>query len=123
LARLAELAGDSLLQAHSTTPYYADGKLVGVQADAYQINAQRVVICAGSGNQALLEAFALRKPEQQLRPLHMVVAKGPALLPLYAHCLGGGSKPRVTVTSHTTSDVQWARYLGCNLAADDGRER
>lgn len=123
LARLAELAGDSLLQAHSTTPYYADGKLVGVQADAYQINAQRVVICAGSGNQALLEAFALRKPEQQLRPLHMVVAKGPALLPLYAHCLGGGSKPRVTVTSHPTADGQWAWYLGGNLAEEDGVAR
>ena len=79
--RMAELAGDSLLQAHSITPRYENEKLVGVQADNYSINAQRVVFCAGAGTEALLQAFALSKPEQQLRPLHMVLAKGPALLP------------------------------------------
>ena len=120
---LVELAGDSLLQAHNTTPRYENQHLVGVQADNYSINAQRVVLCAGSGNQALLDTFQLDTPKQQLRPLHMVVAKGPALLPLYAHCLGGGSKPRVTITTHPTADGQWAWYLGGNLAEDDGVAR
>lgn len=123
IQRLAQLAGDSLLHAQSVTPRYQDQQLAGVQADGYQINAQRVVFCAGSGTQALLQAFALTKPEQQLRPLHMVVAKGPALLPLYAHCLGGGSKPRVTITTHPAADGQWVWYLGGNLAEAEGVAR
>ncbi len=123
IQRLAQLAGDSLLHAQSVTPRYQDQQLVGVQADGYQINAQRVVFCAGSGTQALLQAFAQTKPEQQLRPLHMVVAKGPALLPLYAHCLGGGSKPRVTITTHPAADGQWVWYLGGNLAEAEGVAR
>ncbi len=121
--RLADLAGDSLLQAQTITPRYDNQQLVGVQADNYSINAQRVVLCAGSGNQDLLQAFALSKPEQQLRPLHMVMAKGPALLPLYAHCLGGGSKPRITVTTHPAADGRWVWYLGGNLAEADGVAR
>lgn len=123
IQRLAELAGDSLLHAQTTTPRYQDQQLVGVQADNYQINAQRVVLCAGSGNQELLHAFNLSKPEQQLRPLHMVMAKGPALLPLYAHCLGAGSKPRLTITTHPAADGQWVWYLGGNLAEADGVAR
>ena len=121
--RMAELASDSLLQAQKITPRYENEKLVGVQADDYSINAQRVVFCAGAGTEALLQAFALNKPEQQLRPLHMVLAKGPALLPLYAHCLGGGSKPRITVTTHPAADGQWVWYLGGNIAEADGVAR
>jgi len=121
--RLAELAGDSLLHAQKTTPRYQNQQLVGVQADGYSINAQRVVFCAGSGTEELLQAFALSRPAQQLRPLHMVMAKGPALLPLYAHCLGGGSKPRVTITTHPAADGQWVWYLGGNLAEADGVAR
>lgn len=121
--RLAELAGDSLLHAQKTTPRYQNQQLVGVQADGYSINAQRVVFCAGSGTEELLQAFSLSRPAQQLRPLHMVMAKGPALLPLYAHCLGGGSKPRVTITTHPAADGQWVWYLGGNLAEADGVAR
>lgn len=121
--RLADLAGDSLLQAQQITPVYENQQLVGVQADDYTIRAQRVVLCAGSGNQDILQAFALKKPEQQLRPLHMVLAKGAAVLPLYAHCLGGGSKPRVTITTHPAADGQWVWYLGGNLAEADGVAR
>ncbi len=121
--RMAELAGDSLLHAQSITPRYVNQQLIGVQADNYRINAQRVVFCAGAGTEALLQAFALKKPEQQLRPLHMVLAKGPALLPLYAHCLGGSSKPRVTVTTHPAADGQWVWYLGGNIAEADGVAR
>lgn len=123
IQRLAELAGDSLLHAHNISPRYENQHLVGVQADNYRINAQRVICCAGGGTEDLLKAFALSQPQQQLRPLHMVLAKGPALLPLYAHCLGGGSKPRVTITTHPAADGQWVWYLGGNLAEADGVAR
>ena len=37
----------------------------------------------------------------------MIIAKGPGLKPLYAHCLGGGTKPRITVTTHPAADGNW----------------
>ncbi|WP_262161923.1 hypothetical protein, partial [Escherichia coli] len=74
-------------------------------------------------NAELLAALGIEQPAQQLRPLHMVLAKGPALKPLYAHCLGGGPKPRVTVTAHPAADGQWVWYLGGDLAEADGVAR
>lgn len=43
--------------------------------------------------------------------------------PLYAHCLGGGPKPRVTITTHPAADGQWVWYLGGDLAEADGVAR
>ena len=82
-----------------------------------------MVLCAGQGNAALLETLGVRQPAQQLRPLHMVLVKAPTLKPLYAHCLGGGTKPRITVTTHPASDGQWVWYLGGDLAEADGVAR
>jgi hypothetical protein len=59
----------------------------------------------------------------QRRPLHMIIAKGPSLKPLYAHCLGGGTKPRITVTTHPAADGQWVWYLGGDIAEADGVAR
>jgi hypothetical protein len=50
----------------------------------------------------------------------MVLVKGPTLKPLYAHCLGGGPKPRVTVTTHPAADGEWVWYLGGDLAEAEG---
>src|SRR5690606_16122494 len=66
---------------------------------------------------------ARAEPARQRRPLHMVLAEGPALKPLYAHCLGGGPKPRVTITTHPAADGQWVWYLGGDLAEADGVAR
>ena len=123
IARLAELAGDSLLAAHEITALREDGELVGLQIDGREIRAQRIVLSAGSGNAELLASLGLEQPRQQLRPLHMVLVKGPSLKPLYAHCLGGGPKPRITVTSHPAADGQWVWYLGGDIAEADGVAR
>ncbi len=123
IARLAELAGDGLLAARQIEPLREDGELCGLIVDGREIRAQRVVLSAGAGNAALLAALGIEQPAQQLRPLHMVLAKGPALKPLYAHCLGGGPKPRVTVTTHPAADGQWVWYLGGDLAEADGVAR
>jgi hypothetical protein len=53
----------------------------------------------------------------------MVLVKGPNLKPIYAHCLGGGPKPRVTITTHPAADGQWVWYLGGDLAEADGVAR
>ncbi|ARS47454.1 FAD-dependent oxidoreductase [Ectopseudomonas mendocina] len=123
IARLAELAGDGLLAARQVEALREDGELCGLIVDGREIRAQRVVLSAGAGNAALLAALGIEQPAQQLRPLHMVLAKGPALKPLYAHCLGGGPKPRVTVTTHPAADGQWVWYLGGDLAEADGVAR
>jgi glycerol-3-phosphate dehydrogenase len=123
IARLAELAGDGLLAAESIAPLHQQGALVGLIVDGREIRAQRIVLSAGSGNAALLAALGLTQPAQQLRPLHMVLVKGPTLKPLYAHCLGAGPKPRVTVTTHPAADGEWVWYLGGDLAEADGVAR
>jgi glycerol-3-phosphate dehydrogenase len=123
IQRLAELSKGGLLAAKNIEPLREGETLVGLRVDGYEIRAQRIVLSAGGGNACLLSALGLAQPSQQTRPLHMVMAKGPALKPLYAHCLGGGPKPRVTVTSHPAPDGQWVWYLGGDLAEAEGVAR
>ncbi len=123
ITRLAELAGDSLLAANAIEPLHDNGQLVGLRVDGREIRAQRIVLSAGRGNADLLASLGIAQPSQQLRPLHMVMVKGPSLKPLYAHCLGGGPKPRITVTSHQSADGEWVWYLGGDLAEADGVAR
>ena len=123
IKRLSELAGDGLLAGECIEPLRENGQLVGLIIDGREIRAQRVILSAGSGNAELLSSLGLSQPTQQLRPLHMVLVKGPSLKPLYAHCLGGGPKPRVTITTHPAADGQWVWYLGGDLAEADGVAR
>lgn len=123
IARLAQLSHGRLLKAREVRPIQENGQALGLWADDQPIHAQRILICAGAGNAEQLHAFGLRQPAQQLRPLHMVMAKGPALQPLYAHCMGATSKPRLTVTSHPAADGQWVWYLGGELAEAEGVAR
>jgi len=123
ITRLAELTGDGLLAALDIQPLRDGTQLSGLRIDGREIRAQRVVLSAGAGNAQLLATLGIEQPKQQLRPLHMVLAKGPALKLLYAHCLGGGPKPRVTVTTHPAADGQWVWYLGGDLAEADGVAR
>ncbi|WP_252088447.1 FAD-dependent oxidoreductase [Pseudomonas sp. MWU13-3659] len=123
LANLAQLAGDSLLAGEQIEPLREDGELSGLIVDGREIRAQRLVLSAGGGTADLLHALGLDQPAMQRRPLHMVLAKGPNLKPLYAHCLGGGPKPRITVTTHPAADGQWVWYLGGDIAEADGVAR
>jgi glycerol-3-phosphate dehydrogenase len=121
--RLAELSGDSLLAGTKIEPLLEGEDLIGLRVDGREIHAQRVVLSAGAGNAELLTSMGLSHPPMQRRPLHMVLVKGPTLKPLYAHCLGGGPKPRVTVTTHPAADGQWVWYLGGDLAEAEGVAR
>ena len=69
------------------------------------------VFAAGAGN-AMLSWATL-----QLRPLHMVLARGPGLPGhLYAHCAGASNVPRLTVTTHYDANGRLIWYLGGGLA-------
>jgi len=124
LAHLAYLSETSLLSAQDIKPLSDScGELCGLQVDGYSLHARCIVLCAGAGNQTLLERLALKQPVQQSRPLHMVLVKSPLLSPLYAHCLGASSKPRLTITSHPLTDGSWLWYLGGELAEAAGVAR
>jgi glycerol-3-phosphate dehydrogenase len=123
IERLAELSGDSLLAGEKIEPLLEGEELIGLRVDGREIHAQRVVLSAGAGNAELLKSMGVSHPTMQRRPLHMVMVKGPTLKPLYAHCLGGGPKPRVTVTTHPAADGQWVWYLGGDLAEAEGVAR
>ncbi|QLF94237.1 FAD-dependent oxidoreductase [Pseudomonas sp. ABC1] len=123
VARMAELAGDSLVACQTIEPLHENDELIGLVLDGHAVRARRIILTAGAGTADLLQRLGLQQPAQQLRPLHMVMLKGPTLKPLFAHCLGGGSKPRITVTSHPAADGQWIWYLGGELAEAAGVAR
>lgn len=77
------------------------------------IQAACTVFTAGAGNAGLPWVA------QQVRPLHMVMARG-SVLPgrLYAHCLGVSDTPRLTVTSHYDASGRLIWYLGGGLAEE-----
>lgn len=98
----------------SVTVYHA-GK-------ALEVSAQQFVFTAGAGNEVIIKKFKPPIISMQLRPLHMVLVKMPSDYPLYAHCLGLGPRPRITVTTHYMHDGSAVWYLG-GLIAEEGVER
>jgi glycerol-3-phosphate dehydrogenase len=87
-----------------------------------EVSAQQFIFTAGSGNEAIIRKFKQQEIGMQRRPLHMVMVKMPAYYPLYAHCLGLGNRPRLTITTHHTQDGENIWYLG-GLLAEEGVER
>lgn len=93
---------------------------VVLDGDASEINiaAQRFIFCAGSGNQQLIDAAKLTRPKTQLRPLHMIYAKGDSLPPAFLHCIGDSFSltPKLTITSHSDATGKTVWYLGGEIA-------
>ncbi|MDP2128826.1 MAG: FAD-dependent oxidoreductase [Pseudohongiella sp.] len=88
-----------------------------------KLNADRIILCAGEGNEALLDSWTtdIKKPDMQRRPLHMVSVRVTHEAPAYLHCIGDsfGMTPRLTITSHPCRDgnsKQWIWYVGGELA-------
>lgn len=80
------------------------------------IDCRAVVLCAGAGNAGLLRSAGLAQPRMQTRPLHMVMVRGELPADMFAHCLGRGSDPRLTITSHPGPNGERVWYLGGALA-------
>lgn len=96
------------------------GTVLGIEARVgdrrFEFRAGRTVLCAGTGNEELLAQLGAARPRMQRRALHQVLVKHPSLRPLYAHCMGRGRVPRLTVSSHRHRDGEWIWYLGGELA-------
>ncbi len=100
----------------------SDGtSLIKIPRHDIELQAKRLILTAGKGNAWLLKKLGRDNPAMQLRSLHMVVVKG-HLPPLFAHCLGSGTTPRITITSCPISNGQMAWYLGGQVA-ESGVER
>lgn len=103
-----------------------DGKLISatvyVSGRAVELTAQQFIFTAGAGNETVLNKIKTKEIAMQRRPLHMVMVKTPFEHNLYAHCLGLGARPRMTITTHHTLDGQNVWYLG-GMIAEDGVDR
>lgn len=90
---------------------YMSGKSV-------EVTAQHFVFAAGAGNEVVVKRLKNSGIAMQRRPLHMVLVKTPFDYPLYAHCLGLGARPRLTITTHHAQNGSTVWYLGGQLAED-----
>jgi glycerol-3-phosphate dehydrogenase len=88
------------------------------------LRTQRLILCAGEGNAALLTQLDLDQPQMQTRPLHMLAMRTRHPHPVFLHCIGDsfGMTPRLTITSHPCGDGQWDWYIGGEIA-ESGVER
>lgn len=84
------------------------GKLV---LPNHEITAQMMIAMAGKGNQQL-GAQLKHPPAMQCRPLRMGFIKFSHQLPLYAHCMGKNTLPRLTITTHLANDGSTVWYIG-----------
>jgi len=96
-------------------------KFEAADGSVYELGFGKLILMAGSGNGALLASAGLSKPAMQLRPLKMVIVRGGLTEKVFAHCMGAGINPRITITSHTDNDDNIVWYLGGQLAEDGVR--
>ena len=81
------------------------------------IEARALVFAAGKGNAGLLKALGQGSPQMQVRPLNMLMLRGP--MPMtHAHCLGASANPRLTITSYPGDDGRVVWYLGGQVAEE-----
>jgi hypothetical protein len=91
--------------------------IIPLGEEIFSINSQLCVLAAGKGNADLLKKLSVKNPVMQLRPLQQVMVRHRYHDPLYAHCVGTDSKPRLTISSHRDGEYTvW--YLGGQLAED-----
>jgi glycerol-3-phosphate dehydrogenase len=86
--------------------------------EAIEIKARKYIFTAGAGNEVLLEKLQQKTQRAQRRPLHMVLAKTDFSYAVYAHCLGLGTTPRITITTHQSRDGKTVWYLGGQIAEE-----
>jgi hypothetical protein len=82
------------------------------------ISPECVLLTAGTGNEQLIKQLGASEPAMQRRPLQQVIVKHQYPEALYAHCMGSNASPRLTISSHHTSDGQPVWYLGGDLATE-----
>lgn len=82
------------------------------------VRPKQLLLTAGAGNEALVKALGGKEPAMQRRPLQQVLVKHQYKEKFFAHCTGGGASPRLTISTHRTSDGEPVWYLGGDLATE-----
>lgn len=104
---------------HDQLEWDADG-VAALQLNGVRIQPECTILAAGAGNETLLNAAHHQGLAEDLamqrRPLKMMLLRHRLAHRLYAHCIGHGSKPRLTVTTHDLPDGSLIWYLGGELA-------
>ena len=86
---------------------------LSIDIGSQELSSQYVVLACGEG----YENIANKHQKMQKRPLHMLMATGKNLPPIYAHFIGRSSKPLLTISSYQYEDeTVW--YLGGGIAED-----
>lgn len=101
---------------------YLHSARVYLSGKSVEVMAQQFIFTAGAGNEMFIKNIKNNEVAMQRRPLHMVLIKVPFDYQLYGHCLGFGSRPRVTITTHHAQDGSTIWYLG-GLIAEEGVKR
>lgn len=84
--------------------------------EKFNVACKAVVLTAGNGNASLLQAAGATGPAMQRRPLQQIMVKHTLAHRFYGHCLGNGSTPRLTISSHPCEDGAQVWYLGGAIA-------
>ena len=124
IARLSTMASGSIYR-HALYPDACTlNRTMRIRLADRTLSANRLILAAGAGNEALLEGLGLSGVPMQRRPLHQVTVRQPDLPMLFGHWLGGiePAEPRMTITSHwpgtgpARSGPLW--YLGGQIATN-----
>lgn len=116
---LAEPNINNIMQINSVTEFSGNKFCVeDANGESWNISAEKIILSAGKGNEALLKLMGHTLPEMQLRPLQMVMIRGGLPEKLYAHCLGASVNPRITITSGEDKQGNIVWYLGGQLAEE-----
>lgn len=99
-------------------PYIAMTGPASLTLGELEIQADKIVLCAGEGNETLLADLGVHTPAMQRRPLHMVHVSHDYPHAVFAHCIGEdfGMTPRMTITTHPLPDGRNVWYLGGEIA-------
>lgn len=97
---------------------HRNGSQAVLRTPAAELRPKLLVLTAGTGNEGLIHALGSDTPAMQRRPLQQVIVRHQYPEPFYGHCTGGGSAPRLTVSSHRTSAGEPVWYLGGDLATE-----
>tara|TARA_R110002110_G_scaffold205066_7_gene417128 strand:- start:266025 stop:267221 length:1197 start_codon:yes stop_codon:yes gene_type:complete len=116
---------ETLVARHADAVFSVDWNSAELQREANQarirlphctVVPQQLILTAGSGNAALMQALAADTPAMQRRPLQQVLVKHEYQEPFYGHCMGSNPSPRLTISSHRTQADEPVWYLGGDLA-------
>ncbi|MDH3446290.1 MAG: FAD-dependent oxidoreductase [Deltaproteobacteria bacterium] len=112
----------NLAALHENHIFLYDATKISVKNSRIEIGNETIeprvtVLTAGSGNAELLRRAGIQRDLMQLRPLKMVLLRGP-LPPLYGHCVIGG-KTQLTITAPVPGVWQVGGEIAELLAHED----